>query len=128
LVVTRHHRVGLPVLRPIPFYTHAGANTPAEPLDAVAHLVQRRRPSRSDNPVGLRITPFEACSAFTRVPACVLARSPKVTLSEGFDRFEPSTTAPAATDWSDQFVAWELHPLRIGAFSRRTIGHAKNRA
>ena len=100
-MVTRHHRVGLPVLRPIPLYTHAGANTPAEPLDAVAHLVQRRRPSRSDNPVGLRIIAFEACSAFTRVPACVLARSPEVTLSEGFDRFVTSTTAPAATDWCD---------------------------
>ncbi len=94
--------MGLPVLRPIPLYTHAGAHTPAEPLNAVAHLAQRRRPSRSDNPVGLRIILFEACSAFTRVPACVLARSPKVTLSEGFDRFVTSTTAPAATGWSDQ--------------------------
>jgi len=101
LVVTRHHRVGLPVLRPIPLCTHAGAHTPAEPLDAVARLVQRRRPSRSDNPVGLRISSFEACSAFTHVPAYVLARSPKVTFSEGFDRFVTSTTASAATDWSD---------------------------
>ena len=125
-MVTRHHRVGLPVLRPIPLYTHAGANTPAEPLDAVAPLVQRRRPSRSDNPVGLRIIAFEACSAFTRVPACVLARSPKVTLSEGFDRFVTSTTAPAATDWSNQFVGWELHPLRIGALARRTIRRLEN--
>ena len=81
-----------------------------------------------DSPVGLRITHFEACSAFTRVPACVLARSPKVTLSEGFDRFVTSTTAPATTDWSDQFVRWELHPLRIGALARRTIGHCGNGA
>ena len=127
-MVTRHHPMGLPVLRPIPLYTHAGANTPAEPLDAVAPPVQRRRPSRSDNPVGLRIIAFEACSAFTRVPACVLARSPKVTLSEGFDRFVTSTTAPAATDWSNQFVGWELHPLRIGALARRTIGPGQNAA
>jgi hypothetical protein len=49
-----------------------------------------------------RITLFEACSAFTRVPACVLARSPKVTLSKGFDSFVTSTTASAATGWSDQ--------------------------
>ena len=101
-MVTRHHLAGLPVLHPIPLCTHAGANTPAEPLDAVARLVQRRRPSRSDNPVGLRIISFEACSAFTRVPACVLARSPVVTLSEGFDSFVTSTTASAATGWSDQ--------------------------
>ena len=85
------------------------------------------RPKRSDNPVGLRISAFEACSAFTRVPACVLARSPKVTLSEGVDRFVTSTTAPAATDWSDQFVGRELQPLRIGALARRTIGRKKPR-
>ena len=54
---------------------------------------------------------FEACSAFTHVPAGVLARSPEVIVSEGFDRFVTSTTAPAATDWSDQFVGWESHPL-----------------
>ena len=102
LVVTRHHPMGLPVLRPIPLYTHAGANTPAEPLGAVAHLAQRRRPSRSHSPVGPRIELFEACLAFTHVPACVLARSPEVTYSKGFDRFVTSTTAPATTDWSDQ--------------------------
>jgi hypothetical protein len=101
-VVTRHHRAGLPVLRPIPLYTHAGAIAPAGPLGAVARLAQRLRPSRSDNPVGPRITLFEACSAFTRVPACVLARSPEVTLSKGFDSFVTSTTASAATGWSDQ--------------------------
>jgi hypothetical protein len=28
LVVMRHHPMGLPVLRPIPLYTHAGANAP----------------------------------------------------------------------------------------------------
>ena len=103
-MVTRHRPAGLPVLHPIPLYTHAGANTPAEPLNAVARLVQRRRPSQSDNPVGLRITLFEACSTFTHVPACVLARSPKVTHSKGFDRFVTSTTAPAATSWSDQLL------------------------
>jgi hypothetical protein len=51
-----------------------------------------------------------------------------VTLSEGFDRFVTSTTAPAATDWSNQFVGRELHPLRIGALARRTIGLRKKYA
>jgi hypothetical protein len=83
-------------------YTHADANTPAGPLGAVARLAQRRRPSRSQSPVGPRIELFEACSAFTHVPACALARSPEVTYSKGFDRFVTSATAPAATDWSDQ--------------------------
>ncbi len=55
-----------------------------------------------------RITLFEACSTFTHVPACVLAKSPKVTLSEGFERFVTSTTAPATTDWSDQLSGGNL--------------------
>jgi hypothetical protein len=83
-------------------YTHADANTPAGPLSAVARLAQRRRPFRSQSPVGTHIELFEACSAFTRVPDCVLARSPEVALSKGFDRFVTSTTAPVTTDWSDQ--------------------------
>ena len=50
----------------------------------------------------LRIIVFEACSAFTRVRACMLAESPKVTLYiEGFSRFVTSTTAPIATGWSE---------------------------
>ena len=101
-MVTRHHPTGLPVLRSIPVCTHAGAITPAGPLGAVAHLARRQRPSRYDNPVGPRTTLFEACSAFTHVPACVLARPPKVALSKGFDSFVTSTTASAATGWSDQ--------------------------
>jgi len=44
-----------------------------------------------------------------------------VTLSEGFDRFEPSTTAPAATDWCDPLSGgncthWESAPWH-GALS-----------
>lgn len=69
----------------------------------VARLVQERRPSPNLRRVGSRITLLEACSAFTRVPACLLAKSPKATLyTEGFSRFVTSTTAPVATGWSDQ--------------------------
>ncbi len=96
------------MLHPIPLYIHAGANAPAGPLGAVAHLAQRQRPSRSVNPVGPRITFFEACSAFTRVPACMFAKSPKVTVPEGFGRFVTSTTAPVATNWSDQLLGGSL--------------------
>jgi hypothetical protein len=56
----------------------------------------------------------------------VLARSPEVTLSEGFDRFVTSTTAPAATDWSDQLVGWEFRSLRIGALARRAVRTRKH--
>ena len=66
-----------------------------------------RFPSRGSLPrefdrVGLRISLFGTCSAFTHVMACQLAESPKATLYiEGFSRFVTSTTAPIATGWSD---------------------------
>ncbi len=51
--------------------------------------------------VGLRIVLFEACSAFTRVTACTLARSPsRDPLSRGFSHFVTSMTAPVASGWS----------------------------
>ena len=91
-------------------YVHAVATTPAEPLDRVALPnspgqagYQRRRPSPFIRRVGFRIALFEACSAFTRVTACTLAKSPKATLyTEGFNRFVTSSVAPIATGWSDQ--------------------------
>ena len=56
---------------------HAIAITPAESLGAFI----ARFPSNSSLPryygrVGFRITLFEACSAFTHVTACILAKSP----------------------------------------------------
>ena len=51
--------------------------------------------------VGLRNVLFEDCSAFTRVTACTLAKSPNVTLyTRGFSHFVTSMTAPIATGWS----------------------------
>jgi len=45
---------------------------------------------------------FEACSAFTRVTACRLAKSPCATLYiGGSGGFVASTAAPIATGWSD---------------------------
>ena len=52
--------------------------------------------------VGLHIVLFEACSAFTRVAACTLARSPiRDPLPEGFRHFVASMPAPVASGWSD---------------------------
>jgi len=71
----------------------------------VALLIRRRRPSPLLSRVGSRVTRFEACSAFTRVPACALAKSPLVIrYIEGFNDFVTSTAAPTATSWSDQLL------------------------
>src|SRR5258708_25779563 len=44
---------------------------------------------------------YKACSAFTRVAACTLARSPvRDPLIEGFSHFVTSMTAPVASGWS----------------------------
>src|SRR5271169_914973 len=70
--------------------------------------------------VGLHIVLFEACSAFTRVAACTLARSPYFV-----------TRYPKASDISSPpcllrllpagaVAGWGLHPLESAALSRRT--------
>src|SRR5215472_16764997 len=52
--------------------------------------------------VGLHIVLFEVCSAFTRVAACTLARSPiRDQLSEGFRHFVSSMPAPVASGGSE---------------------------
>src|SRR6476619_4265991 len=57
---------------------------------------------RKGRRVGLHIDLFEACSAFTRVAACTLARSPiRDPLSEGFRHFVSSMPAPVASGWSE---------------------------
>src|SRR3954454_11717442 len=40
---------------------------------------------------------------------------------EGSDGFVTSTAAPIATGWSDPVAGWELHPLKINTFPRRTL-------
>ena len=52
--------------------------------------------------VGLCNVLFEACSAFTRVTACTLAGSSKMTrYIRGFSYFVTSITAPIASGWSE---------------------------
>ncbi len=70
------HRLGFPVLRSISLCMHALATTPAGWLGAIALLPQPHRPSLLFSQVGSRVTLFEACSAFTRITACMLAESP----------------------------------------------------
>jgi hypothetical protein len=75
---------------------------------------------RKGGRVGLCNVLFEDCSAFTRVTACTLAKSPNVTLYiRGFSHFVSSMTAPIASDWSN-IAGWDLQPLENAAFARRT--------
>lgn len=118
LELTQFHRTRLPVLRWISMCIHAVATTPAGPLDDVARLVQRCQSSPMCWRVDSCIAYFEACSAFTHVTACVLAKSPKVT------PLHRSASAEFVTSFhrSDcyrlerQVVGWESHPLKIHAF------------
>ena len=76
---------------------------------------------RKGRRVGLHIVLFEACSAFTRVAACTLARSPiRDPLSEGFRHFVSSMTAPIASGWSE-IAGWDLHPLESAALSQPNV-------
>ena len=74
-------------------------------------LLHRRRPSPDYSWVGSCINRFEACSAFTRVTTCRLAKSPYATLyTRGSGGFVISTAAPIATGWSDPVPGRVLPP------------------
>src|SRR5438094_2248670 len=75
-------------------------------------LLHRRRPSPDYSWVGSCINSFEACSAFTRVTTCRLAKPPYATLyTGGFGGFVASTAAPIATGWSDPVPGRVYLPL-----------------
>ena len=115
-----HHRRGFPCCLGSPS-KHAVAITPTGPLGArFALLPQRRRPSPQSGRVGSRITFFEACSAFTHVTACLVAKSPCDPLhrrlwASSLPYFPLRLLPTGAT-----LVGWDLHPLEIRAFARRT--------
>jgi hypothetical protein len=75
---------------------------------------------RNGGQVGLCNDLFEACSAFTRVTACTLAGSSKMTrYIRGSSHFVTSMTAPIASGWS-KIAGWDSHPRGNAAFARRT--------
>src|SRR5213075_2288720 len=74
-----------------------------------ASLVSPSRISlpRKGDRVGLRIVLFEACSAFTRVTACTLVKSPFVTRCiEGFSHFVTSMTSSITSGGSNRRVGF----------------------
>ena len=78
------------------------------------------QPSPKNRRVGFRITRFEACSAFTRVAARMVARPPKAArFTEVLQAMSlPPSPAPIATGW---IAGRDSHPLRDGAFPRHTV-------
>jgi len=120
-LVILNHAKGLPVLRAFSLCT-CYRHYPGTGTGSIAMLTSPSPISlpRIGEQVGLCIGIFEACSAFTRVTACTLAGSPKVTrYIRGFSHFVTSMTAPIASGWSN-IAGWDLHPLRNAAFARRT--------
>lgn len=71
-------------------------------------------------PGRLRITLFEACSAFTLVTACLHRRVAYATLyTEGSGDFVSSITAPIATGGAT-VAGWAFFPTEDKRLSRRT--------
>ena len=109
---------------------HAAATTPVQRLGVLlAHLTRRVSLPRKGHRVGLHIVLFEACSAFTRVAACTLARSPiRDPLSEGFRHFVSSMPAPIASGWSESpggaCTHWKAPPCH-GAHPKRPFSRPR---
>jgi hypothetical protein len=125
LVIT-DHAMGLPVLRALSLCACC-RHYPGAASGGTASLIHPSRVSlpRKGCRVGLRIVLFEACSAFTRVTACTLARSPiRDPLSEGFSHFVTSMTAPVASGWSGLpggiLTHWKAPPYH-GAHRKQTL-------
>ncbi len=105
-----------------PLCLHAVATTPAGPMERIRSvLLHRRRPSPDYRWVSSCINSFEACSAFTHVTTCRLAKSPYATLyTGGFSGFVASTAAPIATGRSDPVPGRAFQPAVDQRLSRRT--------
>jgi hypothetical protein len=83
---------------------HAIANTPVSLCGArIARFPRSRRPSLVSHQLGVHITLFEACSAFTHVMACALADRlfSDLLLRRLRPQQLPATSAPVASGWSD---------------------------
>ena len=115
---------GLPVLLPPPLFHACRRHYPGGGAGRCARrsLPGRWQPSPRFCRVGFRIVRFEGCSAFTRVAARMVTEPPKATLfhrsASGHGRclHHPLRLLPAGTTVTGR----DSHPLRNGAFPRRT--------
>ncbi|MCY4594907.1 MAG: hypothetical protein OXC19_08930, partial [Bryobacterales bacterium] len=96
----------------------AAAITPVEPAGArIARFPDGWQPSPKYGRVGFHVEGFEACSAFTRVAARMVARLPKAARYVGVLQTMslPPSSAPTASGWSDSCRAgfatrWGIAP------------------
>jgi len=120
LAVTRRHCWGFPCFDDFLFHA-CQRHYPGGIVGCCRYLVQRRRPSLKTRQVGFRNSLFEACSAFTHVPACMVAKSPKVTrYTRVLQRICYLLRRPDCFRPSDRLARWDSHPLKIVNFSRHT--------
>jgi len=93
-----------------------------DPVLRTLAFPDRQRPSPNLRRVGSRIALFEACSAFTRVPACLLAKPPNGgPLTPECFRLHRYIRKPLwLLPTEATRVGWDLNPLGQRAFPRRT--------
>ena len=91
---TTSHRWGFPCSDDFLFHA-CRRYYPGGTARCCRYLVGRQRPSPQTRRVGFRNFLFEACSAFTHVPACMVAKSPKVTR----DQSTSTHSLPPAPLW-----------------------------
>src|SRR5467141_1433625 len=105
----------------VPFCLHAVANTPAGLMETCPLVpFHQLRPSHEPGRVGSCIVGFGACSAFTHVTACLLAKSPSDSLHQ---RLQQSRCLHCCSDCyrvERTSSRAGIPPLWTSAFSRRT--------
>ncbi len=95
MAVTRRHCWGFPCSDDFLFHA-CRRHYPGGTVGCCRCPVQRRRPSPKTRRVGFRVFLFEACSAFTHVPACMVAKSPK---SDPLHQSTSTHLSPPASPW-----------------------------
>ncbi len=116
MAVTRRHCWGFPCSDDFLFHA-CRRHYPDGTVGCCRYPVQRRRPSLKRRQVGFRVFLFEACSAFTQVSACMVAKSPKVTrYTRVLPRICYLLRRPGCFRPSDRLAGWDSHPLEIANF------------
>jgi hypothetical protein len=116
LRATTSHRRGFPCSDDFLFHA-CRRYYPGGTARCCRYLVGRQRPSLKTRQVGFRDFLFEACSAFTHVPACMVAKSPIVTrYTRVLQRICYLLRRPGCFRPSDRLAGWDSHPLKIADF------------